>query len=171
MLANSIVISRVTWLLPWDQLSNTSYYFASSAVDGAARIVCGFGAFRMSKLQLLSKCGWLSVKQLVYYHTLLKYDFLATSYPYHTQNSEQGLIRVHGKTLPQTGFTYRAIKCFNSVPIEVGSGLLSAIKGKLDCCKCPSWLEKMKRKLFLPHSILSFPSKSTSRHKSSVISL
>ena len=38
----------------------------------AARAVCGFGCWGWSKRKLLGKVGWLSVRQLVFYHTVLQ---------------------------------------------------------------------------------------------------
>ena len=38
----------------------------------AGRAVCGFGCWGWSRKKLLDKVGWLSVKQLVFFHTALQ---------------------------------------------------------------------------------------------------
>ena len=71
----------------------------------AARVVCGFGSWRWSKGRLLKRVGWLSVRQLVYFHTVLQahktlssglpgplYDELTCVNPYQTRSASQGHI-------------------------------------------------------------------------------
>ena len=46
----------------------------------AARLVCGGSCWRWSRQKLLTSVGWLSVKQLVFYHTVLQAHKIITSH-------------------------------------------------------------------------------------------
>ena len=88
-----------------------------------------------SKL-LLQQCGWLSVNQLIFYHSVLlvfkvrqskspKYLYSMHndwSYPYKTRQAENGLIRVAvrpGLEMVKDSFKWRAATSFNQLPVEI----------------------------------------------------
>ena len=71
MVANGIVVSKLIYLIQWwggcsDYLIN----FLQILKNRAARLVTSLGWFTPVKV-LLHQCGWLSVRQIVHYHSLL----------------------------------------------------------------------------------------------------
>ena len=86
--------------------------------------------------ELLHQCGWLSVNQLIFYHTVLivfkaklsqtpKYLYTmhnSWSYQYNTRQAESGLIQMVGKPRLQTtkdSFKWRAAAQYNQLPAEL----------------------------------------------------
>ena len=146
MVANGILMSKMVYLITlWGGAQQ--YLLKALLVQQltAARIVCGFYSFGWSKRKLLNKVGWLSVRQLIFFHTVLQaqktiasgvprplHARLTTAYPYETRSATQGMIRfcenVGG---PSMCFKYRAMQWFNSVPVEVRTGSLETIKKNL----------------------------------------
>ena len=71
MIANGIFISKLIYLMPvW--LGCDKYLVDTLQVcqNKAARLVTRLGRFTPTKV-LLQQCGWLSVKQLMVYHSLV----------------------------------------------------------------------------------------------------
>ena len=110
----------------------------------AARAVCGVGCWRWSKRKLLDKVGWLSVRQLVFFHTVLQahktlksgvpkplHQALSGQYPYQTRRATSGMIRQGEEYKAQSSFRYRATQCCNQVPASVRVGTLATVKRKL----------------------------------------
>ena len=110
----------------------------------AGRAVCGFGCWRWSKRKLLDKLGWLSIRQLVFYHSELQvhktlksgvpvslYQALSVDYPISTRSAANGQIRQDDSFSSQATFKYRAMKEFNSVPQDVRVGSTDTVKRKL----------------------------------------
>ena len=67
-----MVISKLTYLITlWGGAQQYLLSVLQVQQLSAARAVCGFGSWGMSKkkLKLLDRVGWLSVRQLVFYHT------------------------------------------------------------------------------------------------------
>ena len=94
----------------------------------------------------MGKLGWLSVRQLVVYHTVLQahktlktglpkhlYQTLTLSggYPRSTRSAAIGQIRQDNRFTSQSTFKYRAMKYFNSVPVNVRVGSTATVKTKL----------------------------------------
>ena len=115
----------------------------------AARAVCGFSSKWWSKQKLLDRVGWLSIRQLIHYNTVLQahktittgkpaplYNSISTQHPYPTRNATFGQIRF-GETfrgessLSIASFRNRAVHWFNAVPVSVRTGKLPAVKRKL----------------------------------------
>jgi len=84
---------------------------------------------------LLNQCGWLSIRQLVLYHSLLQvyktkhtknpeyfYTKFSKKFPYRTRFAEGSTIKqdeiVHSE-LAKSNFTYRATCEWNELPIEI----------------------------------------------------
>ena len=110
----------------------------------AARAVCGYGCWGWSKRKLLDRVGWLSVSQLVFYHTVLQahktlqtgvpkslYQSLSSDYPYKTRSAASGQIRQDQKFSSQSSFKYRAMQCYNRVPSSIRVGSTATVKRKL----------------------------------------
>ena len=85
---------------------------------------------------LLQQCGWLSVNQLIFYHTVLLVFKVRQSkspnyiyrmhnswlYPYTTRQAENGLIRVDVKAkleVVKNSFRWRAASSFNQLPADI----------------------------------------------------
>ena len=71
MVANGIVLSRLIYLIQWwggcsDYLLN----FLQVLQNRAARLVTRHGRFTPNAV-VLHQCGWLSVRQMVQYHSLV----------------------------------------------------------------------------------------------------
>ena len=92
---------------------------------------------------MLSKTGWLSVRQLVFYHTVVQtyktmvtkkpkelYQSLSSTYPYRTRSADIGQIR-ENQDFNRRCFKYRARQCYNRVPAEVRTGSVETVKKKL----------------------------------------
>ena len=110
----------------------------------AARAVCGFGCWRWSRRKLLEKMGWLSVRQLVFYHSVLQvhktlktrvplslFQALSVDFPRRTRSAANGQIRQDDSFLSQATFKYRAMKSYNSVPDSVRTGSTVTVKRRL----------------------------------------
>jgi hypothetical protein len=72
----------------------------------AARIVCGYFSYGWSKRKLLDRVGWLSVRQLIQFHTILQahktiktgqprpmFHSISTDHPRNTRSAASGQIR------------------------------------------------------------------------------
>ena len=143
MVANGIIMSKLMYLITlWGGAQE--YLLSALQVQQltAARAVCGFGSWGWSKRKLLDRVGWLSVRQLVFFHTVLQankiintglpkeiYRSLSTKYPYQTRSAASGLIRQ--EDMVKSSFKYRAMKFFNQVPVSVRTGSQATVKKKL----------------------------------------
>ena len=145
LVANGVVMSKLTYLIIlWGGAQQ--YLLNALQVQQlvAARLVCGFGCLRWSKRKLLDKVGWLSIRQLVFYHSVLQakktlstgvpvplYNSLSTAYPRPIRSATSGQIRQNPEFTSQSTFRYRAMVFYNSVPSDVRSGSLVSVKRKL----------------------------------------
>ena len=144
MVANGIVMSKLTYLITlWG--GACQYLLNGLQVQQltAARLVCGIQSWRWSKRQLLGKVRWLSVRQLIVYHSVLQihktkvtgvpqpfFKKLCTEYPRMTRNATAGAIRQTAGASTLT-FRYRAINYYNLVPVEVRTGSITTVKKNL----------------------------------------
>ena len=151
MIANGAVMSKLVYLITvWGGATQYLLKAVQTQQLIAARAVCGFQSSRWSKKQLLGKVDWLSVRQLVYYHTVLQahktmitgqprplHASLPTDHPYMTRNAAAGNIR-YGENMTSTKtFKYRAMAWYNPIPTEVKTGTIPTVKRKLK-----AWVKK-----------------------------
>ena len=143
MLANGIIISKITYLITvWGGAKQYLLNMLQVQQLAAARLVCGFTCWRWSKRKLLDKVGWLSVRQLIFYHTVLQahktlsvglprplFHELSGEYPRNTRSATAGHIRQIGRS--KDTFKYRAAQFYNRVPTEVRVGSVATVKLKL----------------------------------------
>ena len=145
MVANGAVQSKLVYLINvWG--GGQQYVMKALQVQqlSAARTVCGFHSWGWSKSRLLRRVGWMSVRQLIYFHTVLQahktltsgvprplYAALATDYPYQTRSASNGDIRFGDTNRSTNTFKYRAMVWYNSVPGVVKKGSLVSVKKKL----------------------------------------
>ena len=121
MVANVVVMSKLSYLITlWGGAQQ--YLLGAIQVQqlAAARVVCGYGCYRW---KLLDKVGWLSVRQLILYHTVIQahktlntgvpkplYQSLSGTYPRNTRNAAVGQIRQGNNFSSSSTFKYRAVQ-------------------------------------------------------------
>ena len=97
-----------------------------------------------SKRRLLKRVGYLSVRQLIFFHTVLQAHKTLTTgvprplcaamsadHPYRTRNATRGNIRLGEEDSSTNTFKYRAMLFYNSVPGTIKTGSLPTVKRKL----------------------------------------
>ena len=145
MIANGVVMSKLVYLITlWGGAQQ--YLLKALLVQQmtAARTVCGFKCWGWSRRRLLNKVGWMSVRQLIYFHTVLQahktitsgiprplHADLPTDHPYRTRSSSCGNIRFDKSITSTSTFKYRAMVWYNSVPGKIKDGSLQTVKRKL----------------------------------------
>jgi hypothetical protein len=150
MVANGVVMSKIVYLISvWGGAQQ--YLLKGLQVQQltAARAVCGFHSKWWSKQKLLDRLGWLSIRQLIFYNTVLQahktissgrpssiHQSISTQHPYQTRNATSGLIRfgeafAGESTLVSSTFKHRAVHWFNAVPVSARTGTLATVKKKL----------------------------------------
>ena len=145
MVANGAVQSKLVYLINlWGGAQQYLLKALQTQQLKAARTVCGFQSRRWSRGRTLRRVGWMSVRQLVYFHTVLQahktittglprplHASLCTEHPYRTRNATNGNIRLAENISSTSTFKYRAMVNYNSVPGEVKRGSMAAVKKKL----------------------------------------
>ena len=141
--ANGVVISKLSYLITlWGGAKQYLMNMLQVQQMTAARLVCGFGSWRLSRRKLLNRVGWLSVKQLIFYHTVLQvhktlgnglplslYNDLYNDYARSTRNAEVGNLRQVKRC--RSTFQYRAVQFYNSVPADIRKGTVDTVKHKM----------------------------------------
>ena len=145
MVANGVVMSKLVYLITlWGGAQQYLLNALQVQQLTAARTVCGFNSWGWSKKKLLDKVGWMSIRQLIYFHTVLQAHktlttglprplsaSLPTDHPYRTRNATMGNIRFGDTFTTTSTFKYRAMMWYNSVPGSVKTGSLPTVKHKL----------------------------------------
>ena len=145
MIANGAVMSKAVYLISvWGGAQEYLLNILQVQQLTAARTVCGFHSRFWSKKRLLTKVGWLSIRQLIFFHTVLQahktiltgrpvslHQELTSEYPYRTRNAVTGKIRLGENFKSKSSFKNRAAKSYNQVPAEIFKGGLATIKYKL----------------------------------------
>ena len=135
--ANGIFMSRLSYLIQlWGGTEGYLLKGLQVIQNKAARAVTRMTWFTPTKV-LLSKCRWLSVKQLVFYHrvvtahkiikskiSLYLHRKMSTSHPYQTRQATDGAIRFgeqfEGRSsLAGNSFCYSGTVAYNMIPAEV----------------------------------------------------
>ena len=150
MLANGVIMSKLVYLITvWGGAQGYLVKRLQVQQLAAARVVCGYHSYYWSRRQLLGKVRWLSVRQLIFFHTVLQAykttktglpavlcESISTHHPLQTRNAARGLIRF-GETfrgessLINHSFRHRAAQMFNQVPVSIRTGSLTSVKRKL----------------------------------------
>ena len=145
VIANGIFMSKLVYLIHlW---GNSSKYLLKSLQilqNRAARVVKWYSWWTPVR-RLLKDCKWLSINQLVFYHTTLqthkslisgkphyfKQNF-NTDHPYRTRQSTGGGIWRGKEDLISTGFSSRGAQAYNSFPPSIrGCRTIGTFKYKL----------------------------------------
>ena len=144
MLANGVFMSKLMYLITvWGGAQQ--YLLKALQIQQlvAARCVCGYTSRWWSRQKILQRVGWLSIRQLIYFHTVLEAhkaivsgkptalsQSLITPFPYRTRRAAMGLIR-YGENLTQASFYYRAVRWYNEVPAAIRVGNVPVVKRRL----------------------------------------
>ena len=134
MVANGIVMSKICYLIQlWGGCEGYLLHALQVLLNRAARAVTGMSGFTSTRRLMLS-CGWLSVKQLVVYHSVTMihkvmktgtptymFNRLSAVHSYRTRQSSTGSIRQDetfrtSSTLPRTSFRWRGSLNYNRLP-------------------------------------------------------
>ena len=154
MLANGIFMSKLSYLIAlWGGCGIVLRKSLQVIQNKVARVVTKLD-WSTPAQELLLQIGWLSVNQLVFYHSILliykvkesqtpKYlhNMFNSSYKYNTRQAEGGLIRLVGKPrleVSRNSFRWRAANQFNQLPAEIRTCTsLASFK-----FKAKSWIQK-----------------------------
>ena len=135
MIANGIFISKISYLIAvWGGCSQELLNQLQVAQNKAARVVTKLDWYTPTKV-LLHQCGWLSVQQLVAYHSVVLvykvlktqkpqylYSMFSSQYQYDTRQAKSGMIKHTERPrleMSLSSFRYRAAKIFNELPPEI----------------------------------------------------
>ena len=135
MLANGIFLSKLSYMLAvWGGCSAVLKKSLQIIQNKVARVVTKLDWSTSTEL-LLRQMGWLSVNQLIFYHSVLLvykvkmtqrprylFNMFSWSYQYNTRQAESGLIKHLGKLkldISKNSFKWRAAKDYNQLPVEI----------------------------------------------------
>ena len=137
MVANGLIVSRICYLIQlWGGCDNYLLHPLQVLMNKAARIVTGYNRYTSTK-RLMTKCKWLSIKQLIFYQTvsmahktkmnklpLYMYRKFSSVYPYETRQADGGCIRLGTEfnskmSLCHDSYRYRAVSNYNSIPSQI----------------------------------------------------
>ena len=123
MLADGLFMSKLVYLIPlWGGCEKYLIKALQMIQNKAARTVCKLGIFTPIKI-LPRHCGWISVNQLVFYHTVILlfktlanqtpkylYEMTSTELHYPARAEKPGKLRAVAEYLPEQGLNYRSYK-------------------------------------------------------------
>ena len=137
MLADGLFMSKLVYLIPlWGGCEKFLIRALQIVQNKAARSVTKLGRFT-SVQTLLQQCGWLSVNQLVFYHTVVLlfktlqnqspeylFSMAETNFNYKTRAKDDGKIKHAVDYTPKNdmnmkSYRWRSIKCWNMLPPDV----------------------------------------------------
>ena len=135
--ANGIFMSKLCYLIQlWGGAAGYLLQALQVIQNRAARAVTRLSWFTPTRT-LLKRCGWLSVKQLVFYHRVLTtykiiktqapmylHQKMITSHPYQTRQATDGAIRFGEqfdarRELTRGSFCYSGTMEYNTIPVEI----------------------------------------------------
>ena len=135
MIAEGIIISKIIYVI-------TVYGSCSEYLLSCLQIVQNTAARCVTRLRwntqvsvLLLQCGWLSVRQMVFFHTMVQvfktrlerkpvylYDKLSKSFSYRTRLASENGIReteTIKSDLRKKGFVHRSTQQWNNLPLNL----------------------------------------------------
>ena len=137
MVANGIVISKICYLIQlWGGCEGYLIHSLQVIMNRAARLVTGMSGFTSTR-RLMESCGWMSVKQLVVYQTLVMihkilltgspshlYEKLSRSHPFRTRQASTRCIRQDetfssNSSLLSSSFRFRGATYYNQLPASL----------------------------------------------------
>ena len=148
MIANGIVLSRIIYVIQiWGGTHDYLLKMLQILQNKAARFVTNLDIFT-SQAKLLQQCGWLSVKQLVDYHSLtlifkckkeqkpvFLFKTLSQEFNYRTRAATTGSIVFNhaiSSDIAKSAFIARSTQLWNSLPPQIKQAdSLQKFKGML----------------------------------------
>ena len=135
MIGNGICMSKMVYLIQlWGGCSNFLIKILQKLQNKAARIITK-SEWNTKIETLLNQCGWLSIRQLVSYHSILQvyktklnrkpeyfYKKFSKTFPYRTRFAAESRIKqdeLVNSELGKSNFTYRAVFAWNELPTEI----------------------------------------------------
>ena len=129
MAANSVFMSVLTYLIPlWGGTEGYLIKALQIVQNKAARCVTKATWFTATR-QVLRQCGWMSIRQLAFYHTVLTmYKMLksgrplylrkklSSDFPYPTRQATGGHVRYSWELVVEGSFISRGTRDYNSIP-------------------------------------------------------
>ena len=132
MVANGVIMSKLVYLITvWGGAQGYLVKRLQVQQLAAARVVCGYHSYYWSRRKLLGKVRWLSVRQLIFFHTVLQVWKVRTlqtpAYLHHkfvltnTRSSAQGNLLVPNveSALARKSFMVRATTSWNMIPPDM----------------------------------------------------
>ena len=136
MIAEGLFMSKLSYLIALWGGCGIGLKRSLQAIQNKAAQAVTRGDWSAPSKELLRQCGWLSVNQLIFYHSVLlvykvkqskhpRYLHImhnSWTYPYLTRQAETGLIRVINKPkleLAKNSFRWRAANYFNKLPLDI----------------------------------------------------
>ena len=132
--ANGVFMSTLSYLLPvWGGCEGYLLKSLQVLQNRAARQVTKLSWYTPIR-RLLKQCNWLSINQLVFYHSALTvhrtlksglpeylHQHLSTDHPLPTRLGDSGTIRLTGRhdSLVENSFLKRAARAFNQIPLDI----------------------------------------------------
>ena len=135
MIANGLFVSKISYLIClWGGCSGQIQKTLQVVLNKAARLVskCDWS---VSTKETYKQIGWLSLKQLVFYHTVLLiykirknkeptylHEMFSSRHLYNTRGAESGVIQIHGRPkleLTKLSFKWRGSAQFNQLPADI----------------------------------------------------
>ena len=135
MVADGIFMSKLIYLVPlWGGSAKNIIAALQKAQNRAARVVTRLD-WATHTAELLRQCGWLSIYQLVVYHSVVLvhqiiknesprflFSMFSAKYSYNTKQAKMGFIK-HTRDLDlsitQDSFRWRASQHYNELPIHI----------------------------------------------------
>ena len=137
MFADGLFMSKLIYLIPlWGGCEKFLIKSLQVVQNKAARTVTRMGIYTPVQI-LLQQCNWLSVHQLVFYHTIILlyktvqsqkpkylYDMTSTELIYETRADNAGKLRVVADYIPVQGLTWksykwRSVRSWNLLPANI----------------------------------------------------
>ena len=110
MVATAIIQSKLQYLMPlWGGAPDYLLKVLQVQQLRAARLVWGNSSYYWSTEKLLRKCGWLSIKQQVFYSTtMLAHNIISTKTPYHIYTGLVSRYHYNTRTVTNTDVRYHS---------------------------------------------------------------
>ena len=136
MIAEGVFMSKLSYLIAlWGGCGKVLKQSLQRIQNKAAQAVTR-NDWSVPSKENLKQCGWMSVSQLAFYHSVLQVYKTRQSrqprylyrmhnswaYPYRTRQAENNLVRVLSKPkleITRDSFRWRAANCYNQLPTEI----------------------------------------------------
>ena len=139
MLTNGLFMSKLAYMMPlWGGCQKFAINTLQVMQNKAARYVTRANIYTATE-SLLLQCGWLSVYQMIFFHTVVLFyktrqsevpsvlfNMASSDYAYSTREMSKGNYKVLSKvripsTLARQSFRWRSVEMWNRLPSEIKS--------------------------------------------------